>query len=114
MPRPMLFNSPPQPGGHQCERFLRTGFFQCGADTELEMPMGNDLWFWLVQNRDYLMFNECRRVEKSLSKENPRVGEAIKGTFVMTSGRWVLDSLSPGVSRGEAEAHSKMDWPEVM
>lgn len=45
------------------------------------MPMGNDLWFWLVQNRDYLMFNECRRVEKFLSKENPHVGEAVKGTL---------------------------------
>lgn len=68
---------------------------------ELEIPMGNDLWFWLVQNRDYLMFNECRRVEKSLSKENPHVGEAAKGTFVKTSGSWGTRLIEPmGGQRG--------------
>lgn len=61
-----------------------------------------------------LLFHECRRMEKSLSKENPHAGKAIQGTPVMAAGGGVSNSLSPWVGRGEAKAHSEMGWPEVM
>lgn len=64
--------------------------------------------------RDYLLFHECRRMEKSLSGENPRVGKATQGTSAVTAGGGAEGAPSPWVGRGDAEAHSEMGWPEVM
>lgn len=65
------------------------------AHSELEMPIGNDLCFQLGHNREINYLHKCRKVEKSLSKENHHVGETIKEPFVVTAGRWCADLIEP-------------------